>query len=171
MGKGSVALGVIALVLAAGGLGLGGLAWISVSTIEQGDSLSEQNTWYKFSEPAFNCNPTGTYLTFSALTIEFELGQNESVYFSYTGRAHVESVSLDWSRVVVYFRVDGIFQSDPNAVVGMNNVGFMINFMLHLQTVKSDLSAGIHNVTVVIWGDSTANYVSQSTLIVQKVST
>jgi hypothetical protein len=93
------------------------------------------------------------------------------VYFSYTGRAHVESVSLDWSRVVVYFRVDGIFQSDPNAVVGMNNVGFMINFMLHLQTVKSDLSAGIHNVTVVIWGDSTANYVSQSTLIVQKVST
>ena len=172
MGRGSVALGIIALVLAAGGLGLGGLAWISVSTIEpQGDSFSEQNTWYKFSGPAFTCNPTTTYLTFSALTIEFELGPNESVCFSYTGRVHVESVISAWSRVRVYFRVDGILQSDPMAEVGMYNGDFTINFMLHLQTVKSDLSAGIHNVTVVIWGDSTGNYVYKSTLIVQKVST
>lgn len=185
MGKGNATLGVLALILAAGGLGLGGYAWISISRVEtQVASFSEQDniiiynntcvnntTWYKFNGPAFTCNPTGTYLTFSALTIEFELGPNESVYFSYTARAHTEAVPGAWSRIVVYFRVDGILQSDPNAEVGMYNGDFTINFMLHLQTVRSDLSAGIHNVTVVIWGDSTANYVYKSTLIVQKVST
>ena len=45
MGKGSAALGIIGLILAAGGLGLGGLAWLSVSSIEnQVAVFSEQNT-------------------------------------------------------------------------------------------------------------------------------
>ena len=159
------------MILAAGGLGLGGFAWISVSRVEtQIADYSEQSTWYKFSGPAFTCNPTSTYLTFSALTIEFELGSSESVYFSFTGRAHTEVVS-GWSRITVYFSVDGIMQTDPSAQVGMFNGDFMINFMLHLETVRDDLSSGIHNVTVVIIGDSTGNYVYKSTLIVQKVST
>jgi len=172
MSKGSAALGVIALIMAAGGLGLGGYAWISVSRVEtQVANFSEQSTWYKFYDPPFICNPTGTYLTLSALTIEFELGPNESVYFSFTSRAHTEPVPLAWSRISVYFRVDGIMQSDPSAEVGMYNGDFIINHMIHLQTVRSDLSSGIHNVTIIIRGDSTANYVYKSTLFVQKVST
>lgn len=101
MGKGSTVLGVIALILAAGGLGLGGLAWLSVSSVEnQVASLSEQNIWYKFNETVFVCDPA-TYLTFSGLMVEFELGPNESVYFSFTARAHTEAVS-GWSRINVY---------------------------------------------------------------------
>lgn len=172
MGKGSAALGVIALILAAGGLGLGGFAWISVSNIEtQPASFSEKSEWYRYNGTTFNTDPTSTYLTFTGLTIQFELGSNESVYFSFTGRAHTEVVSGSWSRITVHFRVDGIFQSDPSAQVGMYQGSFSINYMLHLQTVRTDLSAGVHSVTVVIIGDSTANYIWKSTLFVQKFPT
>ncbi|MFX0004944.1 MAG: hypothetical protein ACFE9J_15875, partial [Candidatus Hermodarchaeota archaeon] len=64
----------------------------------------------------------------------------------------------------------GIFQSDPIADVGMYNGDFTIHYMIYLQTVRTDLSAGVHTVTVVIYGESTANYVWYSTLYVQKFS-
>ena len=169
MGKGATVLGIIGLILAAGGLGLGGLAWLSVSSIEnQVASFSEQNTWYKFNDTVFICDPA-TYLTFSGLMVEFELGPNESVYFSFTARAHTEAVP-GWSRITVYFRVDGIFEFDPSAEVGTYNGAFTVNFMLTLQHVRNDLSPGVHNVTVAIRGDSTANYIHYSTLLVQTVS-
>jgi len=167
LGKGSAVLGIIALILGAGGLGLGGLAWISVSRVEtQVATFSEQNTWYKYNETTFICDPA-TYLTFSGLTIEFELGPNESVYFSFTGRAHTEVVPGAWSRLSVYFRVDGITELDPSAQVGMYDGDFTINFMIHLQDVRDDLSPGVHSVTVAIRGTSTANYIWKSSLFVQ----
>lgn len=166
MGKGSAALGIIGLILGAGGLGLGGLAWLSVSSVENQVAIfSEQNTWYKFNDSVFICDPA-TYLTFSGLMVELELGPNESVYFSFTARAHTEAVP-GWSRITVYFRVDGIFEFDPSAEVGTYNGAFTVNFMLTLQHVRNDLSPGVHNVTVAIRGDSTANYIHYSTLLVQ----
>lgn len=103
--------------------------------------------------------------------MEFELGLGESVYFSFSCRAHVEPIPTFWSRIYVFFRVDGIFSSQPSAEVGMYNGAYMESYMMHLQHVRDDLSAGAHNVTVVIWGDSTANYIWLSSLFVQKVST
>ena len=170
MGKGSAVLGVIALILGAGGLGLGGLAWISVLRIEtQVDNFSEQSSWHKYNATTFNCDPA-TYLTFSGLTIEFELGQNESVFFSFTSWAHTEAVTGAWSRIDVYFRVDGIMELAPSANVGSYDGDFTINFMIHLQDGRDDLLPGVHNVTVAIRGTSTANYIYKSTLLVQKFS-
>lgn len=170
MGRGSTVLGLIALILAASGLALGGFAWLSVSRLEtQMADLSEQNSWYKYNGTTFKSDPISSYLTFSGLTIEFELGPNESVYFSFTARAHIEHAPVAWSRITVYFRVDGTLGFTPSAQVGMYNGDFFINYMLHLQDVRHDLSAGEHNVTVVILGDSTANYLYGSSLFVQKV--
>lgn len=77
MGKGSTVLGVIGLILGAGALGLGGFAWLSVLNVEtQVDSFSEQTTWYRYNETFLVCNPPSTFITFSGLMIEFELGPN-----------------------------------------------------------------------------------------------
>ena len=173
MGKSGTTLGIISLILAAGGLGLGSLAWVSVIHIEtQVASFSEQNTWYRYNGTAFNCDPASTYLTFSGLTVEFELGTGESVYFSFNAQAHTEDVPSSWSRIYVYFRVDGIMQFDPSAEVGcyFGDYG-ILDFMLNLQDVRDDLAPGTHHVTIVIWGDTTANYIHKSSLFVQKVST
>ena len=169
MGKGSTVLGVIALILGAGGLGLGGLAWISVSRVEtQVANFSEQNTWYRYNETTFRCDPIQTYITFTGLTIEFELGPNESVYFSFTSRAHTEQNIGAWSKILVLFRVDGIPRLDPSAEVGAYNLGLTTHSMIHLQDVRDDLSPGVHSVTVVINGDPAANYIFKSSLFVQK---
>jgi len=169
-------LPIFGILLAVSGLVLGAINFTSVSRIEAqvGDitDLIEQNSWYKYNATTFNSDPTGTYLTFSGLTIDFVLGPNESAYFSFTSRAHTEPIlpGPAWSRIFVFFRVDGIFQSDPSAEVGMYGGTFTINHMIHLQTVRSDLSSGSHTVTVVIYGDSTANYIWKSSLFVQTVS-
>ncbi|MBY8985517.1 MAG: hypothetical protein KGD65_10635 [Candidatus Lokiarchaeota archaeon] len=61
MGKGGTILGLIGLILGAGGIGLGGFAWLSVSTLEnQIVNIGEQTTWYKENETTFQCNPPNT---------------------------------------------------------------------------------------------------------------
>ena len=165
MGKGKTALLILTLLLAAGGLGLGGLAWIETQAV----SFSNPISWFKYNGTAFYNNPVGTYLTFHGLTIEFELGPDESVLFSFSSKAHVEAVA-GWSRISVYFRVDGFMALSPSAQVGMYNGGFTNHYSVHLQDVRDDLLPGVHTVTVVIRGTYSANYIWESSLFVQKVS-
>ena len=174
MGIGRPALPILGIILAISGLVLGAFGWVTVSRLEaQVANISDQNSWYKYIGPAFNSDPSGTYLTFTGLMIEFELGPNESVYFSFTSGSHIEPVlpGPAWSRIFVFFIVDGITQAEPSAEVGMYGGSFTQSYMVHLQTVRADLSAGAHNVTVRIYGESTANYIWKSTLFVQKVPT
>lgn len=184
MGVNRPALPILGILLAISGLVLGAFTFTTVSRLEgQVAGMFDQDpccnntitynseSWYKYNGTNFNTNPIYTYLTLAELTVEFELEQNESVYFSFSSSAHLEANPTSWSRIYVYFRVDGIFQSNPSAEVGMYQETVTHHFMLHLQAVREDLSAGLHNVTVVIYGDSTGNYIWKSSLFVQKFST
>jgi hypothetical protein len=169
LGKGGVVLGLIGLVLAAGGLGLGGLAWISMSIVEsQVASFTGQTMWYRYNETAFVCTPS-TPKIFSGLTIEFELGSDESVYLSFSAQVHLEPLG-SWSQVVIYFRVDRITKTDTSGNLGLYNGGWA-NLQIHLQHTIDDLAAGEHDVTVVILGTSSGNYIHYSSLFVQRFPT
>ena len=155
MGRGGAILGVIGLILGASGLGLGGYAWITLSNVQnQVGNLTEQSTWYRYNETNLNCIP-GTPVTFSGLTIEFELGLNESVYFSFMAQAHLEP-EVGWSQLTVYPKVDGAIDSDHYATVGLFNSQYG-HLMITLQLKKHGLSLGEHTVTVVIVGTSSGN--------------
>ena len=128
MGKGSAVLGVIALILGASGLGLGGFAWISVSQIE-----TQVNSWHKYVDPAFICNPASTYLTFTDLTIEFLLEPAESVHFSFTSVAHVEAIPSGYfERTSI--KALGNFKYKPRIINGnpvrVEGVRHLISFAL-----------------------------------------
>jgi hypothetical protein len=169
MGRSGTILGIIGLILGAGGLGLGGYAWISVSRVEnQVSDFSEQSTWFRYNETNLDCIPFNP-VTFSGLTIEFNLGMNESVYFSFMAQAHLEPDS-GWSQITVYFRVDDLIDSDHYATVGLYNGGYA-TLMITLQHKRYDLSLGMHNVTVVIVGNKLGNYIYRSSLFVQKFPT
>ena len=166
MGKGQVALLILTLFLAAGGLGLGSLAWIETQTT----NVSNPKSWFKYNSSSFYANPVGFYVHYDSLTIEFELGPGESAYFSFSCRAHVEPGPM-WSRITVYFRVDELTSLSPYTQVGMYNAGFINHYSLHLQDSRDDLLPGVHTVTVVILSTYSGNYISGSSLFVQKVST
>jgi hypothetical protein len=170
LGKGGTILGLIGLILGAGGIGLGGFAWLTVSNLgTQVGNLYEQTTWYKQNATSFYCNPPNIYLTFIGLTIEFELGLEDSVHFSFMAWAHTES-TIGWSRLWVYFRVDGIIDTDQHAEVGTHDGDETVHFMIPLQDVRNDLPSGLHTVTVVVYGTSSAIYISDSSLFVQKLT-
>jgi hypothetical protein len=171
LSKGSTVLGIFGLILVASSLGLGGFAWLTASGLQnQVNQFSEQNTWYRYNETSLNCVPS-SYIAFSGLTIEFDIGTNESAYFSFAAQVHLEpSVPGFWSRVYVYFRIDGITRTDTHAWVGLFNGG-TANLQIILQHIRNDLSPGVHNVTIAITGSSSGNYIHYSSLIVQKFPT
>ncbi|MFX0057979.1 MAG: hypothetical protein ACFE85_11705 [Candidatus Hodarchaeota archaeon] len=169
MAKSGAILGIIGIILGAGGLGLGGYMWISLSRVEnQVNNISGQSTWYKYNESNFESDPAFTYLPFFGLTIEFELGFNESVYFNFMAMTHLEP-AVGWSQMYAYFRVDGVIDTTHYAMVGLYN-GQTASLMITLQHKRYDLSLGEHNVTVVIYGTSTGNYIYHSSLFVQEFS-
>lgn len=167
MGRGSTILGIIGLILGAGGLVIGGYMWISFSSLEnQVANLTDQTTWYRYNGTSFNSDPAYNYIPFNGLTIEFTLGANESVYFKFMATAHLEP-SIGWSRIYAYFRVNSITDTNHIAIVGLNN-GEMASLMITLQHKRYDLSPGEHTVTIVIYGTSTGNYIYYSSLFVQR---
>ncbi|MHA2284005.1 MAG: hypothetical protein ACXAC5_24470 [Promethearchaeota archaeon] len=171
MGRGGTILGLIGLILGAGGIGLGGFAWLTVSNLEtQLLNFGVQTTWYKENDTTFSSFPSGTYLTFSGLTIEFQLGSNESVYFSFTAWARITRVPGDWSLLWVYFRVDGILDTSRCIRIGTWDGDSFDDFSISLQDVRQDLPIGVHNVTVAIYGTSSGNYISDSSLFVQRLT-
>jgi len=56
--------------------------------------------------------------------------------------AHIEQVA-GWSKIWVYFRVDGITDTDQHAEVGTYNGDETVHFMIPLQDVRQDLSFGL----------------------------
>ncbi|MFX1280797.1 MAG: hypothetical protein ACFFA3_15585 [Promethearchaeota archaeon] len=169
MGKDGTIFGIIGLILGAGGLGLGGYMWISLSKVEnQMTNISQQSLWYKCNETPINTNPIFSYISFNGLTIEFTLGHNESAYFTFTALAHLEPDS-GWSQIYVYFKVNGIIDTDHYALVGLYN-GETASLIITLQYIRRDLSLGVHSVTIVIYGTKTGNYIYCSSLSVQKIS-
>ena len=170
MGKGGVALGLIGVFLAAGGLGLGGLAWISVSRVEsQVANYTGQTMWYRYNDTSFFCTPAAPKI-FMGLTIDFELGSNESVYFCFAAQVHLEPMASAWSQVTVYFRIDGITRTDTNGWTRLYNSGWA-NLQIMLQHTIDDLSPGDHTVAIVLLGTSSGNYLHESSLFVQRFPT
>jgi len=47
LGKGGTVLGLIGLILGAGGIGLVGYAWLSVSNLEKQVNIYEQTSWFR----------------------------------------------------------------------------------------------------------------------------
>ncbi len=168
MGNGRPTLPILAILLAISGITLGAFTFVSVSRIEtQVANLSDKNSWYRYNGTSVYSDPIYTYLAFEGLIIEFEVGTGESVYFSLICRAHIEPVPTSWSYISVFFKVDGFIAINPNAQVGMYNGAFTIHEMVHLQDVRDNLIPGTHNVTIAIYGFSTANYIWESSLFVQ----
>lgn len=78
MGKGGAVLGIIALLIGAGGLGFGLLAWLDTNNIK-----NQINTWHDTRFTVYGLTPTLVYLTIPGLNINFTLESPTDIYFIY----------------------------------------------------------------------------------------
>lgn len=166
-------LGVIGLVIGIIGLSLGGAALGRIASLENqigtdSDDSHTHDGWYKRFDSAVYTTPNFTLIPITELTITFDLGLNEAVYFFYIGSASlVPATGLSF--IGINFRVDGAHLFNPFSTFGASNMSANgLYSTITLQLYKDDLSEGSHNVTIDILGSHDGNNINLNTLYVQK---
>ena len=166
-------LGVIGLVIGIVGLSLGGVALVRIASMDNESDTDSVDShthdgWYKRVDSAVYTAPNFTVIPLTSLTITFDLGPDEAVYFSYMGQAALVP-DTGSSFIGLNFRVDGAHLFYPYITFGVSNMSADGHFSpINLQLYKDDLSEGTHNITIDILGSHNGNYVNLNTLYVQK---
>ena len=162
MGKGGVVLGLIGILIGAGGLGFGFFNWIMLQT-----NAENNETWYKSDNTTFAVSPAATVLELTNLTISFELTSTASVYMSFSCVAEIFPLG-GTSTIFFFYKVDGVVLTNPTAVVGNVNAGSLRGyFSVNLQHYIENMSPGMHNVTPQVSSGTDINLISEMSLFVQ----
>ena len=172
MGKGGVVLGLIGILIGAGGLVFGFIAWSSLNTIQtQIGDTGNVDTWYVTDYTTFPVSPAATVLELTNLTISFELTSAASVYMSFTCQTKISDPGSGTYSVFFLFKVDGVRLDNPVAQVGSTNSGSSTDyFSVNLQHSIENMIAGSHNVTVEVSSGTDVNEISEMTLFVQSTT-
>ena len=170
-------LAILALLVGIVAIGIGGYNFYvqTTQTVEEPTQTVEEigNTWYKSEPDYFRCSIANTYKTFSDLTVQFNISSGESAYFSYNGwifmRLNSPTQGLIYLRV--YFSLDGQRLESPHIrAQDYYDGSTYIHLPASLQHFNSSLSPGVHNITIVLYGNFEFNGVRESTLFVQTYS-
>ena len=173
MGKGGTILGLIGILIGAGGLAMGYFAWSSMTTLQTQLNSFENtnNSWYTKYDGPYPVTPEHTVLEIPNLNITFELSVISSVYLSFTCNAEI-TTDPSYSRLFFFFRVDGVNLTSPRSFVGNFNGGSTRDyFSVNLQHLIENMAAGSHNVSVGVSSDGTANTLEYMTLNIQTFAT
>jgi len=169
MGKGGTILGLIGILIGAGGFALGFIAWSSMTTMQtQLDSFENlNNALYTKNDGPYTITPATTVLEIPNLNITFELSSNASVHLSFTCHAEITPSSV-YSSVWFFFSVDGVDLLSPKNRVGNFQGGSSEEyFSVNLQHVIENMAVGSHNVSIKVSSESTANVLTFMTLYIQ----
>ena len=130
MGKGGSILGIIGILLGAGGLGFGFMAWNTQNSMQA--TLAGQDIWYQYDGDSFNVNPIDTPLHIPNMSIVFDLATTASIHILFMCRAIVYPIPTDYSYMSFYFNIDGIRLTEPRADVGSNEGTSTVRFNIRL---------------------------------------
>ena len=168
MGKGGSILGIIGVLLGAGGLGFGFITWTNQNSMQV--NLAAQDVWSQYDEDFFTVNPSYTYLQIPNMSIVFDLVTTASIHILFTCVAGVypEPIEYEYAGVSFYFNVDGIRLTHPWAYVGIyEGNSTIIDYSVALQHVIPSFSSGTHNISVIVQSQETTHYVRLCSLTIQ----
>ena len=168
--KGGSVLAMLALIVGIGAIGIGGYN-IYVQTTQTVEEIG--NTWYKSEPGFFTSTPTYSFMTFSDLTIQFNIRSGDSVYISYNGWIFMRltSPTTGVTYLDIYFSLDGRRLEFPHIEAQDYYDGSTyLKLPASLQYFNSSLSPGVHNITIILYGNYNLNGVLDSTLFVQTYS-
>jgi len=169
MGKGGSILGIIGILLGAGGLGFGFMTWNTQNSMQA--NLTAQDIWSQYDADFFTVNPSHTYLQIPNMSIVFDIATTSSIYILFTCSAGVFSNPIDYSGVSFFFSVDGIRLTEPWVHVGSYEGNSTLDyFSVAFQHFIPSFSSGTHNITVMVYSADTTNYVRLCSLTIQSLA-
>ncbi|MBY8988758.1 MAG: hypothetical protein KGD61_09910 [Candidatus Lokiarchaeota archaeon] len=169
MGKGGSILGLIGILLGAGGLGFGFLAWNSQNSMQA--NLAAQDIWYQYDGDFFLMNPIDTYLQIPNMSIVFDLATTASIHILFMCRAIINPIPTDYSGISFYFNIDGIRLTEPRADVGSYEGSSTVDYYsVALQHFIPSFSSGTHNISVMGYSESNPNSVWYCSLTIQSLA-
>lgn len=167
MGKGGVILGLIGLLLGAGGLGLSAYIYMNPPTIPTIDyNVNRPIIFYSYHETEFYPSPAVVYVPITNLSIVFEIGDPVSLHLLFTCSARCYGDAVSYSDMFFYFMINNVRQTDmPWARTG----GYQSNTdseyttvaLQHYFTVNTP---GEYNITVVALSERLGNFIRESSL-------
>ncbi|MHA2009932.1 MAG: hypothetical protein ACXABO_20200 [Promethearchaeota archaeon] len=160
MGKGGAFLGIIALLLAAGGLGFGLINWMNQP------ELPNEPRWYNYNEDIFAPVPALVYIPIPNMSIVFELSTPMSLHLLFTCSARTLGDAGSFSDLLFYFMINDVRQLDmPWTRVGSYESNTNYEYLsVSLQHYIENMSAGIYNITIVVLTERVGNFVRESSL-------
>jgi len=166
MGKRGSILGIIGILLGAGGLGFGFIAWNNQNTMQA--NLNVPAIWYQYDGDFFTVNPIDTYLQIPNMSIVFDLASTASIHILFVCRAVILPNPTDYVGISLYFSVDGIRLPEPRVDVGSYEGSSTSDYYsVTLQHFIPSFSSGTHNISVMVYSEGTPNSVWYCSLTIQ----
>jgi hypothetical protein len=185
MGKGGAVLGIIGILIGAGGLGFGFLGWNSAivnqtkltelendfinqlnSTLFTLFGLAPEDSWYSYYDGPFTPLPALVYMPIPNISIVFELTVPMSLHLLFTSSARCLGNATSFSDLFFYFMINDVRQIDlPWTRVGSfeSNTNFEY-YSVSLQHYFDLVLPGVYNITIVVLSEQAGNFVRESSL-------
>jgi hypothetical protein len=155
MAKSGAILGIIGILLGAGGLTFGVLSWFSV------EQVPIKNTWYDYIE-SDGLGTTGEVI--DGLSISMTLDAGQMLYVSFTGTLRCDGMLDEF-----YIQIDGISTTGYDKVTRASVAGWEY-FPLSIQYYNASVVAGAHVITVFVDNDDSGSAVYDCALFVQTLT-
>ena len=165
MGKGATTLGIIGVILGAGGLGFGFLAWTNQIVIQQ--TLNQQNIWYDSSDIYFS-PPDSIYIPIPSIALIIDLNTPVSLHLLFTCIVGTYPDAVSYSDFFFYFAIDSVRLTNPWARVGpFEESSATGRYSATLQHFIGEMASGIYNFSVFIYSELAGNYVREPTFCIR----
>ena len=153
MGKGTTALGIIGIIIGAGGFGFGFLAWI--------DQIRE-NVWYEFLDSVMTPTTTTPGEAIPDLSLIVDLSVPVSLHLLFTCVAVTNDVAGSYSDFFFYFLINDVKLDNPWARAGTYDESSADNrYSVTLQHYIVGMAPGRYNFSVLVLSEFAGNYIRE----------
>ena len=163
MGKGGAVLGILAIIISVGGLGIGVFNWMNQPVIPY------EPNWYSYEDAEFYPSPILIYQAIPNISIVFDLERPMALHLLFTCSARCDGDAASYSDLFFYFMINDVRQIDmPWARVGsfQSNTNYEY-YTVSLQHYIDLLTPGAYNITVVVQSERTGNFIRESSFWIQ----
>jgi len=160
MGKSGTALGIIGVIIGAGGVGFAFLNWMNLSNMQQ--VINQHEIWYEVDDLVYA--PTESiYTPIPNMSLIVDLGAPVSLHLLFTCIAGTYPDAGSYSDFFFYFAIDGVRLDNPWTRTGQFQETTTTNrYSVTLQHFIVEMAPGIYNFSVQVYSERAGNYIRET---------